>query len=82
MGEIKTQSKGSEKDSLGQPVNTTGGRTLGMGCAAPGGGHGGRPPQGRRAGAEAVTARVYDRLAIDTMLERREGFGGIIRCIA
>ena len=42
----KTRSKGSGKDSLRQPVNTTGRRTLGMGDAAPDGGHGGRLPGG------------------------------------
>ena len=42
----KSGARAREKDSLWQPVNTTGGRTLGTGGAAPGGGHGGRPPGG------------------------------------
>ena len=50
----KPGSKDRKKDSLGQPVDTTGGRTLGTGGAAPGDGHGGRPPRGRRASAEAA----------------------------
>src|SRR3954469_1883442 len=56
--ERKPGLKDREKDSLGQPANTAGGRTLGTGGAAPGGSHGGRLSQGRRAGAEAAAVRV------------------------
>ena len=42
----KPEARAREKDSLRQPVNTTGRRTLGMGDAAPDGGHGGRLPGG------------------------------------
>ena len=42
----KPEVRARKKDSLSQPVNTTGRRTLGMGDAAPDGGHGGRLPGG------------------------------------
>ena len=56
----KPKSIDQEKDSLGQPINMTGGRTLGTGCAAPGGDHGDRPPRGRRdtEAAAVAAARV------------------------
>ena len=57
----KPGSRDREKDSLGQPVHRTGGRTLGTGGAAPGAGDHGSAPGAARAEA-TVTARVYDRL--------------------
>lgn len=69
--EKKTRVKRSQKKTLGQPVNTTGRKTLGTGAAASGGDHRDRPSRG------GAMWKLWRRLGFwtgwtDTMLEERE----------